>query len=54
VIGLCCGGWWILSAKNWFKGPVRMGSESELEQLERGPGFVLPADSELGRGRATT
>jgi len=53
-IGLFFGGWWILSAKNWFKGPVRMGSESELEQLERGPGFVLPADSELGRGRATT
>ena len=30
------GGWWILSAKNWFKGPVRMGSEEELEQIEAG------------------
>jgi amino acid transporter len=30
------GGWWVLSAKNWFKGPVRMGSEEELEQIEAG------------------
>ncbi len=30
------GGWWILSAKNWFKGPVRMGSEEELEAIEAG------------------
>ena len=28
------GGWWVLSAKKWFKGPVRMGTEEELEQLE--------------------
>jgi amino acid transporter len=33
-IGLIFGGWWFLSAKNWFKGPVRMGTEEELEQLE--------------------
>ena len=39
------GGWWILSANKWFKGPVRMGSESELEQLESKPDFLLPADS---------
>jgi hypothetical protein len=26
----------VLSAKNWFKGPVRMGSEQELEQIEAG------------------
>jgi amino acid transporter len=31
---LLFGGWWVLSAKNWFKGPVRMGSDEELEQLE--------------------
>ena len=31
---LLFGGWWVLSAKNWFKGPVRMGSEDELEQIE--------------------
>jgi amino acid transporter len=29
-------GWWVLSAKNWFKGPVRMGSEEELEKIEAG------------------
>ena len=28
------GGWWVLSAKNWFKGPISMGSEAELEQIE--------------------
>ncbi|HEX4746807.1 MAG TPA: amino acid permease [Gaiellaceae bacterium] len=33
-IGIVFGGWWFLSAKNWFKGPVRMGTEEELERLE--------------------
>ena len=33
---LLFGGWWLLSAKNWFKGPVRMGTEEELEQMEAG------------------
>jgi hypothetical protein len=28
------GGWWAISAKKWFKGPVRMGTEEELEALE--------------------
>ena len=28
------GGWWVLSANKWFKGPVRMGTDEELEQLE--------------------
>ena len=32
-IGLIFGGWWILSAKNWFKGPVRM-SDEEVAALE--------------------
>ena len=31
---LLFGGWWVLSAKNWFKGPVRMGTEEELERME--------------------
>ena len=35
AIGLIFGGWWFLSAKNWFKGPVRMGTEEELERMER-------------------
>jgi amino acid transporter len=29
------GGWWVLSAKNWFKGPIVQGTEEELEQIER-------------------
>ena len=33
-IGIVFGGWWFISAKNWFKGPVRMGTEEELERLE--------------------
>jgi hypothetical protein len=28
------GGWWILSARKWFKGPIRMGTEEELERIE--------------------
>jgi amino acid transporter len=30
------GGWYLLSAHKWFKGPVRMGSEEELERIEAG------------------
>jgi hypothetical protein len=26
----------VLSAHKWFKGPVRMGSEEELERMEAG------------------
>jgi len=33
-IGILFGGWWLLSARHWFKGPVRMGTEEELAQLE--------------------
>ncbi len=28
------GGWYLLSAKNWFKGPVRQGTDEELERIE--------------------
>jgi amino acid transporter len=31
---LLFGGWWVLSANKWFKGPVRMGSEEELARIE--------------------
>jgi amino acid transporter len=34
AIGLIFGGWWFISAKNWFKGPVRMGTDEELELYE--------------------
>jgi amino acid transporter len=47
-IGIVFGGWWALSAKNWFKGPVRMGTAEELEQLEEKTlgEFELPTESE--------
>ena len=43
--GIVFGGWWALSAKNWFKGPVRMGTAEELEALEaqQEGGFEVPA-----------
>jgi amino acid transporter len=46
-IGLVFGGWWFVSAKNWFKGPVRMGSEDELERLEeeQKARFGLPTEA---------
>jgi hypothetical protein len=30
------GGWYLLSARKWFKGPIRQGSDEELAQIERG------------------
>ncbi len=43
------GGWWLFSANKWFKGPVRMGTEIELEQLEekQESEYLLPADTEF-------
>jgi hypothetical protein len=32
---LFAGGWWLLSAKNWFKGPKVQGSAAELAAIER-------------------
>ena len=48
-IGLVFGGWWALSAKNWFKGPVRMGTEEELERLEEEQlgEFALPTEASV-------
>jgi amino acid transporter len=42
------GGWWVVSAKNWFKGPVRMGTEEELERMEEEAlgRFDLPTEAE--------
>ncbi len=31
---LLFGGWYVLSAHKWFKGPVRQGDEAELERIE--------------------
>jgi amino acid transporter len=46
AIGLVFGGWWVLSARRWFKGPVRM-SEEEVAARERavesGEARIAPA-----------
>jgi amino acid transporter len=46
-IGLVFGGWWVLSARKWFEGPVRMGTEEELERLEEEQRrrFELPTEA---------
>ena len=41
---LLVGGWWMISANKWFKGPIPQGNEEELERIE----------SNLRRGRPTT
>jgi len=35
VVVIFAGGWWMLSAKNWFKGPKVQGSAEELAAIER-------------------
>ena len=44
---LLFGGWCVLSARKWFKGPVRMGTEEELERLEEQQlgEFALPTEA---------
>ena len=40
------GGWWLLSAHKWFKGPIVQGSEAELARIEQSFGEApepLPA-----------
>ena len=46
-IGLVFGGWWALSAKNWFKGPVRMGTRGRARAAGRGTAgeFALPTEA---------
>jgi amino acid transporter len=41
------GGWYLVSARKWFEGPVRMGTDEELERLEaeQERRFLLPADT---------
>jgi amino acid transporter len=31
---LLVGGWWLVSARNWFKGPIAQGTEEELARIE--------------------
>jgi amino acid permease (GABA permease) len=35
AVVIFAGGWWLLSAKNWFKGPKVQGSAAELAAIER-------------------
>ena len=28
------GGWYLLSARKWFKGPIRQGDDAELARIE--------------------
>jgi amino acid permease (GABA permease) len=35
VVVLLAGGWWVLSARRWFKGPKVQGSAEELAAIER-------------------
>jgi amino acid transporter len=39
------GGWYVLSARKWFKGPIRQGTEEELGRIEAEyePGKAAPA-----------
>jgi amino acid transporter len=32
---LLFGGWYLLSARRWFKGPIRQGTDEELERIEK-------------------
>jgi amino acid transporter len=32
------GGWWLLSARRWFKGPISQGTAEELARIEAGYG----------------
>jgi amino acid transporter len=48
---LLFGGWYVLSARKWFKGPIRQGSAEELAQIEAGFGESpsAPATSPAGQ-----
>jgi hypothetical protein len=35
VVVLLAGGWWLLSARKWFKGPKVQGTPEELARIER-------------------
>ena len=34
VVLLFAGGWWVISARKWYKGPISQGGEAELRALE--------------------
>jgi amino acid transporter len=47
-IGIVFGGWWFLSARKWFKGPVRM-TEEEMAARERAYGQAEPGIAPAGK-----
>jgi amino acid transporter len=47
---LLFGGWFLLSARKWFKGPVRQGTEEELEQIEAQYGARSSAEATFAGG----
>jgi hypothetical protein len=64
VFVLLIGGWWVLSARHWFRGPVAQGTVEELAALDDvtgaaalspavtdGPDPADLADRELGLGQ---
>jgi amino acid transporter len=44
------GAWWLLSARNWFKGPVIQGSAAELAAIEESVGETVHVDVEGAAG----
>jgi len=46
---LLFGGWYLLSARDWFKGPIRQGTEEELERIEQQYDQPKPGLSPAGR-----
>jgi hypothetical protein len=38
------GGWWLVSARHWFAGPIVQGSEEELARIEQAPGQAGPPE----------
>jgi hypothetical protein len=51
VAFLLFGGWYVLSAHEWFKGPIRQGTEEEFEAIEReheAPGGTVGTTSPAG------
>ncbi len=43
------GGWYLLSAHRWFKGPIRQGTDEELERIEREYERAQPGIAPAGR-----
>jgi hypothetical protein len=35
VVLAFAGGWWLISAGHWFTGPLRLGTDAELEAIDQ-------------------